>query len=577
VTGFYFVLALANIGCFMPLYLLNFRAVPNPVHGFSKADRSRRAWLLRVLYIRPGSTDPFRIHFDFTVFVLLATAFGATGPIAKLIATFLLAFGFLEILYTSITHSIFRRAPALASDLSLIRNGIRLARRQMYWMAPLFAAALLMVWLISAASVSALLNQDSPTALSALTVAGILLPPCVYHCTRHYGDYLWRGVYSATVHLFLNTRFDALVKRLGSREVAFYQRLNDFQHVTFSDAPNVVIVCIESYGSIVFRDPRYGGGVGAQLCGHEAALRRKGYKIASTFSDAPLFAGGSWLSYASFAYGTSIPNGQLYDAFFSRPTNFEAYESLFHVLRRNGYENVLLCPLGGVDSRTVDWDTVDRCFRPQLRIGFDDMEYVGPTVNFFGVMRLHAALDQFALNFGYERALEFAKPFSLFFCTLNSHYPWHSPAQAVDDWRALNTPIRAPKQDGIGSAVDRYNAAIRYQLDYTLRFAADRAEDAPLIILFGDHQPPIITPEEMGKATPVHVLSQDQALIDVFLSHGFLPGIDLTEKHPQSIRHEGALSLIMKAMQAAYGTAPQLEVPYRAHGAQILLEEMVVR
>jgi hypothetical protein len=575
-TSFYFVLALVNIGCFMPLYLLNVRAAPNPVHGFLKADRSRRAWLLRVLYIRPGSTDPFRIHFDFTFFVLLATAFDATGPIAKLIATLLLAFGFLEILYTSTTQSIFRRAPALASDLSLLRNGIGLARRQVYWMAPLFATVLLMVWLASAASVSALFDQDSPTALSALTVAGILLPPCVYHCTRHYVDYLWREVYSASVHLFLNVRFDALVKRLGDREVAFYQRLNDFQHVTFSTAPNVVVVCVESYGSIVFRDPRFGAGVGAQLRSHEAALVGKGYKIASTFSEAPLFAGGSWLSYASFAYGTSIPNGQLYDAFFSRPTNFGAYESLFHVLRRNGYENVLLCPLGGVDSRTVDWDTVDRCFHPQLRIGFDDLQYVGPTVNFFGVVRLHAALDQFALNFGYERALQCAQPFSLFFCTLNSHYPWHSPAQAVDDWRALNTPARIHEQHRIRSPIDRYNAAIRYQLDYTLRFAADRAADAPLIILFGDHQPPIITPEEMGKATPFHVLSRDQALIDVFLSHGFLPKLDLTAEHPRPIRHEGALSLIMKAMQAAYGTEPQLEVPYRAHGAQILLEEMVL-
>jgi hypothetical protein len=120
--------------------------------------------------------------------------------------------------------------------------------------------------------------------------------------------------------------------------------------------------------------------------------------------------------------------------------------------------------------------------------------------------------------------------------------------------------------------IERYNSAIRYQLDYILRFATDRAADAPLVVLFGDHQPPLITPQHMGKETPVHILSPDQALIDVSLSHGFVPTLDLTNERPQSIRHEGLLSLLMKAMQAAYGTERGLEVIYREHGAKVSAE-----
>lgn len=566
---FYALLAFVNFGCFLPLYLLNVRTTPNPRRQLLFADGPKWKGLLRFFYVRLRSPDPFRINFDFTFVVLVAAAINFTGPTMRVVAALLLGFGFVEIVYTSIMQSIFMRASALRSDLSLLRTGVGLARRQVYWIAPLVALALLMVGLSSVAAVSALFDLDSGGPWSALAAAGLLLPPCLYRCTRHYGEYLWRGVYSPGLHLTLNLRFERLVRRLASRDVAFYEGRNDFGRVTLDTPPNLVLVCVESYGSVVFRDPRYGGGVDTLIGRHEEELTRAGYKFASTLSDAPLFAGGSWLSYASFAYGTSIASVQLYDALFSRPSNFGAYESLFHVLRRNGYENVLLCPLGGIDDRTVDWAAVDRCFQPHAKIGFDDLGYVGPTVNFFGALRLHSALDQFALNFGYERAREGGGPFSLFFCTLNSHFPWHSPAEAADDWRALNAPTATLDQDPHRPAIDRYNSAVRYQLDYLLRFAVDRAADAPLIIMFGDHQPPTITHERMGKETPVHILSRDQSLIDVFLSHGFLPTLDLTDKHPRPIRHEGALSLLMRAMHTAYGAEPGLDVPYRERGARI--------
>ena len=160
-------------------------------------------------------------------------------------------------------------------------------------------------------------------------------------------------------------------------------------------------------------------------------------------------------------------------------------------------------------------------FSPSIKITFDDLSYEGPRVNYFGLIRRYSAPDQYALNFGYERARRIsAGPFSLFFCTLNSHYPWHTQPEVVPDWRSLNdSNIELPSHDG--PAVERYAAAIRYQLDYLLRFVVERADDAPLVILFGDHQPPVITPERMGKHTPVHVISRDRALIDVFMEHGF--------------------------------------------------------
>jgi len=573
--AFYVTLALINVSCFLPLYVLNVRTSWNPFRMLPAAGEMEGRWLLKVLYIRPSSTDPLRIHFDFTFVALCAVAAGATGPLVRLAASMVLALGFVEIVYTTVMHSIFKRPPALASDLSLLRTGIGLARRQVYWMAPLAMLALILVWIASAAAVNTLFSQDPGSSWLVVGLAGVILPPGLYHCTRHYGWYLWRTVYSPTLHFVLNVRIGRLVSRLASREVDFFENLNEFGRVKLSRTPNVVIVCIESYGSIVYRNGARESSVSDLVRSHQHAIARAGYRCASTFSDAPLFAGGSWLSYASFAYGTAIDRVQVYDALFSRASNFGAYESLFHVLRRNGYRNTLLCPLGGVDTHTVDWDSIDRCFRPHVKIGFDDLAYVGPTVNFFGAVRLHSALDQFALNFGYEQAKAHGQPFSLFFCTLNSHYPWHSSGEAVEDWRTLNSPNVVLPDRPDASMATRYNAAIRYQLDYVLRFAVDRADDAPLIILFGDHQPPMITPERFGRQTPIHVISQDQALIDVFLSHGFLPQLDLAGGTPHPMRHEGALSLIMKAMNAAYGSEPELEVPYREKGSRLFGEAAV--
>lgn len=567
---FYALLALINVTCFLPLYLLNARAAPNPLAFLRVADRGRRAWFAHVLYARYASTDPFRVHFDFTLFVLVAVAIGATGSWVQRVAAGLLAFGFVEIQYTAVMQSIFKRPPALVSDWSLLRSGFKLAQRQAYWMVPAVLGLLLLVWFGAVEAATALLGHPPQSRALALLAALVLLPPFLFHCLSFaYSEHHWRAVYSPLLHLILNVRENAQLSRLYQREPAHYERHNYYRRVTLASAPNIVIVCVESYGSVVYREPGYGTGVQEVVRRYEPDLLRCGYRVASTFSDAPLFAGGSWLSYASFAYGAPIDNNQLYDALFTRPSGFAAYESLFHLLRRNGYDNVLLCPLGGVDTHSVDWESLDRCFQSQRRIEFEELGYVGPRVNYLGAIRRYSPLDQFSLNFGYEQARDKSQRFSLFFCTLNSHYPWRSVTEAADDWRALN--VRGPvlAEDTHGTAVDRYGAAIRYQLDYLLRFACARAADAPLIILFGDHQPPMITAERMGKQTPFHVLSRSPRLIDAFLEHGFAGSMDLTGIEPRAIRHEGFLSLLVRGLHEAYGEACPLDLPYRERGAPL--------
>jgi len=563
---FYVLLAAINVLSFMPLYLLNVREQPNPFAFLSRhaVDRSK----LKFLYARPRLTDPFRINFDFTFLALLAAAAGeASVPVLGLLSA-VLAFGFVEILYVTIIQSIFKRPPMLASDVALIRAGLNIAQAHAWWIVPGVVALALAIGGASLLFVRALLAVAPEGTVAPLLVAASLVPPCCYHATSYdYGELISRTVYSPLLHVVRNVRLSLRSRRLRSLDAATVERHNEFADVELVDAPNIIVVCVESYGSIVHRDPRYHDRLAGLLAEREQALVRAGYRFASTFSEAPIFAGGSWASYTSFTYGLRIDDLQLFDGLFAAGSAFTGYESLFHVLRRSGYENVLLCPLGGIDAQTVDWAAIDRCFQSQRRIDFDALGYRGPLVNYLGLVRRCAAPDQFSLNFAYEQAKAAGGPFSLFFCTLNSHYPWRSPSRAVADWRTLDDPDLDERWDDSRAArEDRYADAIAYQLDYLLRFAVERAADDPLIVLFGDHQPPLITPEPLGKSTPVHVLGRDPAVIDTLLERGFAPCVDLGERAVAEIEHAAFLSLFLRALNIAHGRRADAEVPFRRHG-----------
>ena len=525
--AFFGVLVLVNVACFLPVYLLNIRESPNPFEFLLTNNKTALQSKLKYVYAKLEFTDPFKINFDFTFVVLVAVAIGAESRGLIWGAAVLLALGFVEILYGAVMQSIFKRPPTLAADLSLLRTGILVAQRRLYALSALVLAVFAVIDVAAYLATSWLFRLEPPDPRLALAVALLLLPLCLYHWRQYaYPSYLARTVYSPLLHLVRNIEYGKRLDIVLQKDAAHFERRNHFKGVTLAKRPTIIVICVESYGSVVYRDPEHNAAVADLVASYEQRLGDAGYRFASTHSDAPIFAGGSWLSYASLTYGIEFTEPQLFDALFAAKSPFAAYESLFHVLKRNGYRNVLLCPLGGVDVRNVDWGQIDRFFQSDVDITFDSLGYRGPLVNYFGVVRLYSPLDQYSLSYGYERAArEASGPFSLFFCTLNSHYPWETVGEVVADWGSLDDPA-APLHSCRGSAAERYRAAIRYQLDYVLRFVQEHAGDDVVFVVFGDHQPPMITAKRMGKQTPVHVIARNPQLIDVFLEHGFAPRLD---------------------------------------------------
>lgn len=561
-----------NIGCFLPMYLLNIREQPNPFAFLHDTGYLSKA-TLRLLYARKRYTDPFRINFDYTFIALIAAFLPSTPEWLEVLLTTVLVFGFFEILYTLIMHLVFRRTPSLASDIKLLQAGWSVAYRNRFLIVLATLVVVTAVSALAAVATSALLSNAPRGNWLLLVLAAFLLAPCLYHWRLFlHSDFIWRVTYSPLLHLYRNIQFDRSTREILRKDAAHFERLNAFGAVSLDRRPDIIVVCIESYGGMIYSDAALAADLAQDTTAMQATLAEHDYHIASSLSEAPIFAGGSWLSYTSLTYGTLFNDAYIYDALFSSDSDFGVYESLFHILERNGYSNNLLCPLGGVASRYVDWDSIDRNFRPQQKFDFEKLNYTGDTHRFFVPNDLYAAPDQYSLNYAYDSLKAAgAAPVSLFFCTLNSHYPWPSHLEAVDDWRQLNQKTGKQNRKPADSNIrGNYVRAIRYQLDYLTRFVADNADDDIVLIAFGDHQPPVITPEAMGRFTPLHVIARDKSLLDSFYDHGFSRSINPVDSGGTPIAHQGFLSLFMRALNRAYGRDPTLELDFRESGVDLL-------
>jgi hypothetical protein len=569
---FYVVLALINIACFLPMYALNIREQPNPFAFLRDTEYFSKA-TLRLLYTRKRYTDPFRINFDFTFLMLIASYFETTSQWALGGLTLILVFGYVEILYSTIMLLIFRRAPSLTSDIALLKAGWSVAHRYRYLIV-IATIALLAGLIVLAKAVVQYAYAFAPNGQPALLLmATFLIAPCLYHWRGAlYSEFIWRVTYSPVLHLYRNIEFSRRTKGIVAKDGEYFDRLNPFKAIRFDRGPDIVLVCIESYGSIVFKDPAMRAAIADTAKAFNEQLHAHDYSIASNFTEAPIFAGGSWLSYSSLTYGTLFDDAYVYDSLFDNKSAFGSYESLFHILERNGYANNLLCPLGGVASRYVNWDSIDRCFRPQRIFDFDSLNYQGNAHSFFVPNDLYAAPDQYSLNYAYDSISNSgSSPFSLFFCTLNSHYPWTSNFDVVGDWRQLNDQSAPSAATGKhADARTAYIQSIKYQLEYILKFIIDNAGDDLLLIAFGDHQPPMITPESMGKHTPIHVIARHPDLIVEFLDNGFAPTLDISDLQVVPIKHQGFLSLLMRAMNVSHGQDPELRIDYRENGTPLV-------
>ncbi len=333
------------------------------------------------------------------------------------------------------------------------------------------------------------------------------------------------------------------------------------KNIQLENAPNVYFLFVESYGKILYdlHNEEY-----KMLCTDiEKELLQEGWKIKSNLSKAPRMGGGSWMCYASLLYGTLIQDESFFRLIMNENENIESNISILHALKSTGYQNHLLNPLTGFQDMQINWEDIRNFFAADEIFKFSDMEYTGNLVGAIG----RQPPDQYSLNKTYEAIKNKKGPFTLFFETLNSHATWTSPTQVEKDWKKLNDikyqyPVCQKK----------YWPAIKYQISFLSDFIKNKLNDDSIVILIGDHQPPLITNAKSGYETPVHIISKDAEFLETLNEYHFEDGLQVEEREKNNVTHPGMYYILLRSLIKRFGKKNADLIPYLKNG--ILLNQL---
>ena len=348
--------------------------------------------------------------------------------------------------------------------------------------------------------------------------------------------------------------------------------------------PDVHLLLVESYGRLLITDPEAGPAWREQIQDIETRLRGKGWHMVSAFSRAPISGGRSWLAEGTLLTGIFVRFEAVFQhlvADISKTPNLVSY------LDSQGYETIVLAPKvrprPGVES-------VNR-YNYDVEVHALDLEYTGPRFG-WGVIP-----DQYSLGFTEEHVLSKSDgPVFFNFHMVSSHAPWQVIPEFHDDWRDLNdmsAPPEAEAQDALATPgeeflarmrryqrrkpkymwmgdvdalkIDAYSAAIRYDLELLTRFLERLDRDA-IVIIMGDHQPPLLSREDSSFDVPIHIFARHSDILQEFRDQGFIDGLALNSGRPTVLAHEGMFSLMVRSLARCCSQTTALP-PYLPDGA----------
>ena len=321
--------------------------------------------------------------------------------------------------------------------------------------------------------------------------------------------------------------------------------------------PPVYLITVESYGTLLERHPDLRDPYRRLMRRMQDTLAADGWHMASARAEAPVQGGRSWLAIASLLTGVRVDRQVLYNRFLERP---ERAPHLVRFLNRQGYHTVALQPFTyerpGLPTRNIyDFD---------VTLYRDDLAYEGPAYG------LADAPDQYSLNFAHHTQLDGRAPYFLFFETVDSHALWNYGLPPVlSDWRRFNEAggsgqeaRRALEQAGRPPGAflpdsltrpriydqpqsTRYLRHIAYDLQVIREYLLDTAPEGSLVLLLGDHQPPLFGTE--STEVPLHVLSTDASMVESVRRRGFSDGLVPREDRPK-VRQEALYSLLVRLL-----------------------------
>ena len=284
---------------------------------------------------------------------------------------------------------------------------------------------------------------------------------------------------------------------------------------------DVYLMVLESYGAVVYDNPRAQEKLAAARKQFAADLAGGGHHVVSAFLRAPTFGGASDLSHLSLLSGIDLTDPLRHDLLLTtqRPT-------LVDVFRDSGYR------VFGFYS-SLSWDWPERAY-----YGFDEfvdgtqLDYRGPRLGPWHIP------DQFAMarfEQRYPRPAN-APPRFVFMPTITSHFPFSPVPPYQPDWQRIlsdqpfdDADVRralAEKPDWLDMLPD-YIRMIEYTYAWLGGYFRQPPPRETIHVLVGDHQPTAnISGEGASWDVPVHIIARDARLLEGFTRQGFQSGLN---------------------------------------------------
>jgi hypothetical protein len=305
---------------------------------------------------------------------------------------------------------------------------------------------------------------------------------------------------------------------------------------------DVLLVFVESYGEVAFNTPRIADGLTASRQRLESAIRESERQVVSAYVDSPTFGASSWLAHLSLLSGIEVRDQYAYTALMA-----SSRETMLSHAERLGYRTVGLLPgmrQAWPEGAFYGFDAI---------YGHEALNYPGPSFGWWEIPDQYALAKLDAL----ERTATPRAPLFVVFPTSTTHAPFGPVAPYQPDWRRVLTDRPyddAELERSFGATPDltnltpSYVRATAYEYD-TFAGYFRTAQDDPLVVLIGDHQPPAaVSGAGASWRVPVHVVSRRGPVLDRLVRAGFQPG--LTPAQPSIGPMHTLAPLLMDAFDA---------------------------
>jgi hypothetical protein len=311
---------------------------------------------------------------------------------------------------------------------------------------------------------------------------------------------------------------------------------------------DVLLLFVESYGRVAVQDSSISPGVDAVLDKGTAQLQAGGFSSRSAFLSSSTFGGLSWLAHSTLQSGIRIGTQRGYDQLVK--SNRLTLSGAF---KRAGWRAVVDDP---VNKRT--WPEGSSFYHYDKVYDRRNVGYRGPG---FGLPPMP---DQYVLSSLHrlELAKRHRKPVFAEVDLISSHTPWTRIPSLIpwDDVGDGSIFDRVPAQESTRSALfgdsararTAYGHSIEYTMSTIISYVQHYGDDNLVVVLLGDHQPPIVTGQGATHDVPISVIAHDPKVTDQIAGWGWQNGLLPSPRAPV-----WPMSAFRDRFLTAFGSSPE--------------------